>query len=149
MDIKQFKTILKEFEKSTIHKLEITEKDFTVKMEKRGHDYHGQISNLTDKDLSIDPIKVTSNKTIENTNYEVKSPLVGTFYDSPSPESQSFVKEGQSVQKGDVLFIVEAMKVMNEIRSPISGIIRKILPTSQSMVEYGQIICEIEQEDVS
>ena len=149
MDIRQLRTIIKEFEKSTIHKLEITENDFTVKMEKKGHDQHAQISNSAVKEINIDEENNINKEKNINPFYQVKSPLVGTFYDSPSPESQSFIKDGQSVQKGDVLFIVEAMKVMNEIRSPISGTIRKIHPTNQSMVEFGQIVIEIEQENVS
>lgn len=146
MDIKQFKQILKEFEKSTIHKLEITEKDFAVKMEKKRTGYQVPITNQTINEEPIDKTEVTP--PVDTRYFEVKSPLVGIFYGSPSPESQSFVKVNQKVQKGDILCIVEAMKVMNEIRSPISGVVKKINRSDEVMVEYGEVIIEIEQDNV-
>jgi acetyl-CoA carboxylase biotin carboxyl carrier protein len=70
--------------------------------------------------------------------HEVKSPIVGTFYDSPSPGSPAFVKVGDQVEAGQVLCIVEAMKLMNEIESDIAGeIVKRIAQTAQP-VEYGQ-----------
>ena len=74
----------------------------------------------------------------------VKAPIVGTFYASPSPDKQPFIKEGQSVKKGDVLFIVESMKLMNEIQSDYEGVVKKILVTNGSAVEYDQPVLIIE-----
>lgn len=68
----------------------------------------------------------------------VKSPLVGTFYQSASPESEPFVKEGDIVKKGQVLGIVEAMKLMNEIESEYDGTVKEILVKNEQMVEFGQ-----------
>ena len=68
----------------------------------------------------------------------VKSPLVGTFYNAPSPEAEPFVKEGDTVKKGQVLAIVEAMKLMNEIESEFDGTVEKILVSNEQVVEYGQ-----------
>lgn len=68
----------------------------------------------------------------------VKSPLVGTFYAAPSPEAETFVKKGDKVQKGQVLGIVEAMKLMNEIESEYDGVVEEILIGNEDMVEYGQ-----------
>ncbi len=68
----------------------------------------------------------------------VKSPIVGTFYESPSPGSAAFVKAGDSIENGQVLCIVEAMKLMNEIESDVSGEIVKRLVTNGQPVEYGQ-----------
>jgi acetyl-CoA carboxylase biotin carboxyl carrier protein len=70
--------------------------------------------------------------------HEVKSPIVGTFYDSPSPGAPAFVKVGDQVEAGQVLCIVEAMKLMNEIESDVAGeIVKRIAQTAQP-VEYGQ-----------
>ncbi|HEV2618401.1 MAG TPA: acetyl-CoA carboxylase biotin carboxyl carrier protein [Acidobacteriaceae bacterium] len=70
--------------------------------------------------------------------HEVKSPIVGTFYDSPSPGSPAFVKVGDQVEVGDILCIVEAMKLMNEIESDVAGeVVKRIAATGQP-VEYGQ-----------
>jgi len=144
MDIKLFKQILKEFENSTIHKLEISENDFTVKMEKK--------PETTEIIKTIEPQHVVQNqvKTEQVDNVptndftSVESPLVGTYYHSPSPDSAPFIQVNQQVKEGDVLCIVEAMKVMNEIRSPISGTIKKIHIPNETMVEYGQVLIEIE-----
>jgi acetyl-CoA carboxylase biotin carboxyl carrier protein len=74
----------------------------------------------------------------EETLHEVKSPIVGTFYDSPSPGSPPFVKVGDQVEAGQVLCIVEAMKLMNEIESDVAGEVVKRIATSGQPVEYGQ-----------
>lgn len=68
----------------------------------------------------------------------VKSPLVGTFYAAPSPEAETFVKKGDIVKKGQVLGIVEAMKLMNEIESEYDGVVEDILIGNEDTVEYGQ-----------
>ena len=69
---------------------------------------------------------------------EVKSPLVGTFYSASSPDAEPFVKVGDTVKKGQVLGIVEAMKLMNEIESEFDGTVKAILIENEQMVEYGQ-----------
>ena len=68
----------------------------------------------------------------------VKSPLVGTFYNAPSPDAEPYVKEGDTVKKGQVLAIVEAMKLMNEIASEFDGTVEKVLVSNEDVVEYGQ-----------
>lgn len=68
----------------------------------------------------------------------VKSPMVGTFYAKPSPDSKDFVTIGQKVKKGDVLCIIEAMKLMNEIESEFDGEIKEILVKNEEAVEYGK-----------
>ncbi|MDO5149001.1 MAG: acetyl-CoA carboxylase biotin carboxyl carrier protein [Oscillospiraceae bacterium] len=70
----------------------------------------------------------------------VKAPIVGTFYASPSPEKPAFVKVGDHVNKGDVLFIIESMKLMNEIQSEYEGTVQQILVDNASAVEYDQPI---------
>jgi acetyl-CoA carboxylase biotin carboxyl carrier protein len=70
--------------------------------------------------------------------HEVKSPIVGTFYDSPSPGASAFVKPGDIVEIGQVLCIVEAMKLMNEIESDVAGEVVRRIATSGQPVEYGQ-----------
>ena len=68
----------------------------------------------------------------------VKSPLVGTFYNAPSPDAEPYVKVGDTVKKGQVLAIVEAMKLMNEIESEFDGTVEKILVSNEEAVEFGQ-----------
>jgi acetyl-CoA carboxylase biotin carboxyl carrier protein len=79
--------------------------------------------------------------------HEVKSPIVGTFYESPSPGSPTFVKVGDQVEVGQVLCIVEAMKLMNEIESDVAGEVVKQIASSAQPVEYGQPLFAIRARD--
>lgn len=86
----------------------------------------------------------TESKSQMDENYKiVKSPMVGTFYSSPSPKEDSFVKVGDTVKKGDVLCVVEAMKLMNEIESEFDGQIVEICAKNEDMVEYGMPLFKI------
>lgn len=73
----------------------------------------------------------------------VKSPVVGVFYAAASPEAEPFVQVGQTVKKGDVLCIIEAMKLMNEVVSDVDGVVRQILVSNDEKIEYGQILMVI------
>ena len=75
---------------------------------------------------------------------EVKSPMVGTFYKSPEPGAKAYVAVGDRVSKGQILCIIEAMKIMNEIESEYSGVIREILAQDAQPVEYGQVLYKID-----
>ena len=74
----------------------------------------------------------------------VKSPMVGTIYLAPSPEAKPFIKVGQSVKEGDQLFIVEAMKTMNPVKSPYNGIVKKIVVENETPIEYDEVLAIIE-----
>jgi acetyl-CoA carboxylase biotin carboxyl carrier protein len=80
---------------------------------------------------------------LEDDLVEIKSPLVGTFYATPSPDSDPYVEVGSHVDEQEVVCIVEAMKVMNEIKSEISGTIAEILVVNGQAVEYGQVLFKI------
>ena len=71
---------------------------------------------------------------------EIKAPLVGTFYQAPGPDEQPYVKVGQQVKKGEVVGIIEAMKLMNEVVAPQDGVILSIDATDGNMVQYGQVL---------
>jgi acetyl-CoA carboxylase biotin carboxyl carrier protein len=75
---------------------------------------------------------------------EVKSPMVGTFYKSPEPGAKAYVAVGDRVTKGQIVCIIEAMKIMNEIESEYSGIVREILVEDAQPVEYGQVLFKID-----
>lgn len=76
---------------------------------------------------------------------EVRAPLVGVYYAAPSPAEAPYVTEGQKVEKGQVLCLLEAMKMMNELKSPVSGIIRKIRGKNGELAEYDQVLFEVER----
>ncbi len=79
------------------------------------------------------------------TGRQVKAPLVGTFYRSSSPESDPFVKVGDRVGADTVVCIIEAMKVMNEVKAGVSGTVRKVLVENGAAVEYGQALLEVDE----
>ena len=74
----------------------------------------------------------------------VKSPMVGTIYLAPSPDAKPFITVGQSVKEGDQLFIVEAMKTMNPVKSPYNGIVKKIVVENETPIEYDEVLAIIE-----
>lgn len=148
MDLRQIRNLMKEFEESKIHKLEINEKDFSIRLEKQDNNV---ITNTTNAPVpsyneTVYVKEEGHEEVVENNNHHlVKAPLVGTFYQSPSPDSEPFVRINQKVSKGDVLFIIEAMKVMNEITSPVSGTVMKINAKDTAMVEFDQVVLEIKE----
>lgn len=87
---------------------------------------------------AADAPETSANESNNSSDPEIKSPMIGTFYRAPSPESDDFVQVGDHVNADSVVCIVEAMKVMNEIKSEISGIVTEILVENASAVEYGQ-----------
>ena len=107
-----------------------------LKISMRGGEKQEKMVNFIPETLEIrEEIK---EKPVAITGKTVKSPLVGTFYAAPSPEVEPFVKKGDIVKKGQVLGIVEAMKLMNEIESEYNGVVEEILIENEDMVEYGQ-----------
>lgn len=142
MKTSQIQEILSIFEASTIAKMELEIADMKIKLEKQPSS-----SNVRMEEASVEVPVIT--KQVEHAVMEeekgewIKSPIVGTFYSSRSKGGAPFVEIGQAVKKGDVLCIIEAMKVMNEIHSPVDGIVRSILPTNESMVEFNQDLIRI------
>ena len=87
---------------------------------------------------AVTPVESGSNDASDLTGKVVKSPLVGTFYSAAAPDDAPFVQVGDSVKKGQVLGIVEAMKLMNEIESEYDGVVKEVLVSDASVVEYDQ-----------
>ena len=107
-----------------------------LKISMRGGEKQGKTVEFLPKAVEIkEEIK---EKPTAITGKIVKSPLVGTFYAAPSPEAETFVKKGDTVKKGQVLGIVEAMKLMNEIETEYDGVVEDILIGNEDTVEYGQ-----------
>ncbi len=93
--------------------------------------------------LDMNRIHVDTSKKPTVTGNQVTSPIVGTFYGASAPENAPFIKVGDKVKKGDVLFIIEAMKVINEIPSEFDGEVLEILANDGELVEYGQVLVVI------
>lgn len=92
---------------------------------------------------SMEITKDSVEKEKKNNTVEIKAPLVGTFYCAPSPDAEPFIKIGQEIHKGDVIGIIEAMKLMNEVVSDSDGTVVEILAEDGQMVEYDQVLVTI------
>ena len=149
MDIKQLKEIIAIFESSSLSELEIEEKGTRFKLTKKIS--QGSVEGIPLKGEEKPSLEGVMEKKEEEKPKEekklvsVKSPLVGTFYRSPSPEESPFVEVGDEVNPGQTLCIIEAMKVMNEITSEVKGRVSKILVENGQPVEYDQELFLLEE----
>ncbi len=134
MEYEKIKQLMEDMEKSKLTDMSIDFPDGTKIRMKKEEKRVGDIENVIKEDVKPPKEKLD----IEHENKVVKSPMVGTFYSKPSPNSEPYVKIGQKVKKGDVLCIIEAMKLMNEIESDIDGEIKDILVQDEDTVEYGK-----------
>ena len=133
--IKELTEYLNEF---NLTEIEYTEKDIKVKVSKSSG------ANLTTVKEIKSEIKSESTKLDNISGTEVPSPIIGTAYLAPEPGGKKFVEVGKKINKGDTIMIVEAMKTMNHVPSPIAGTIKKICVEDGQPVEYGHTIAIIE-----
>lgn len=135
MDTKQFETILALFEKSTVSEMELECEAFKLKL-KRNTEVHEVIAKPVIHQASSPSIK-------EDNAHWVKAPLVGTYYQSANPDAKPYVEVGQVVKEGQVICLIEAMKVMNEIKADRNGVVQEIKAINGKMVEYNQALVRI------
>ena len=146
MDIRKIKTLIEMLEESNLNEIEVSQGEESVRISKSSKD----TNMLNDTSIQSQNIHKEITPTDQHQNLsEVKgnlvtSPIVGTFYRKPSPEKEPFVKVGDIVNKGDVLCIIEAMKMMNEIKSDYDGKVSAIEVEDGQPVEFGQTIIIIE-----
>ena len=143
MDIRKIKKLIHMLEQSDLNEIEVSQGEESVRISKgNSNDISTSISNTDQSQVATnqDPIK-SNTEIIGNI---IKSPIVGTFYRKPSPEKPPFVNIGDTVSEGDVVCIVEAMKMMNEIKSEYSGKIISILPSDGQPIEFDQTLIIIE-----
>jgi len=156
MDLDLIKKLVKIVDASSITDLEIEENGTKVKIAKKIRSAH-DVSQIPVSVASHQPVVQAEssntaeiskpkeeNETTSDNLHEIRSPIVGTFYRAPAPDADSYVQVGSVVSPGSVLCIVEAMKLMNEIESDISGKIVKILVENGKPVEYNQPLFLIE-----
>lgn len=149
MDIRKIKKLIELVEESGIAELEITEGEESVRIHRgsssaSGLNYAPQVMQApVQQSPAPAPAAVVEEAPVA-TGHTVKSPMVGTFYRSSSPEAKPFVEVGQKVSVGDTLCIVEAMKMMNQIESDKSGVVKDILVGNQEAVEFDQPLFIIE-----
>lgn len=141
MDTKDIIEIVNLFSQKNLKRLNISKADFSLQLEKESPGLGiGKTESYIEKQRFVEEFE-----TMDMEGYKVKSILAGIYYEAPSPESEAFVKVGDSVVKGDTICIIEAMKMINEIKAPVSGVIRKINFKNEELVQYDDVIMEIEE----
>jgi len=162
LDFDEIKKLIELLEKSSLEELEVDHKDIHLRL-KKPSPYQTVISQNPPMMTSQLPQAVVSSPSKSSTDllgqsvqgesaavsastslFEVKSPMVGTFYRAPAPNAEPFVKIGDFVKKGQTLCIIEAMKIMNEIECEVDGKIVEIKVQNADPVEYGEVIMVIE-----
>ncbi len=150
MDLKDIKAIIDLMKKNSVSEFELEKQDFKIRL-KRGASGTSAVMPLDDSQpVACVPmpspmaIALPTSSTAEvSSETDIKSPMIGTFYRSPSPESGSYVEIGTEVNPDSVVCIIEAMKVMNEIKAEVKGVITQILVENAKPVEFGQPLFKV------
>lgn len=150
MDMKQIRTLLQEFDTSTLSKLKITQDNFSIELEKN-------IGVVAAPVMAAAPVAVAAPAAVSAaapvaeaapaaiSGDMIVSPMVGTYYSAPSPDSAPFVKVGDRVKKGQVIAILEAMKIMNELEAEFDCKIVSVLVSDGQAVEYDMPLFAVEK----
>lgn len=160
MDLKLVKKLLDLISDSEVDEVSIEEGDFKLKVKKKAEaapsNVHYQLPAQPQQPLAApqpaaaastpQPAAAEGQRESQPEGETVKSPIVGTFYEAASPDSDPFVKVGDHIEKGEPLCIVEAMKIMNEIEAEFSGTVQKILVENGQPVEFDQPLYIIKKD---
>ncbi len=159
MDIRKIKKLIEMLEESQLSEIEITEGEESIRLS-RGAPSAGAGASAPLLSQPLVPVEAapvhapqpaTPAPTPEvtqtlDTAGTVNSPMVGTFYASPNPDSKPYVEIGSRVSVGDTLCMIEAMKIFNQVDAEVSGVVKKILKSSGDPVEYGETLFVIEED---
>jgi acetyl-CoA carboxylase biotin carboxyl carrier protein len=152
MDIRKVKKLIELLEESNIDEIEIKEGEESVRISRNGANMQHMMAHPVAAPMPAAapapaPVaaapEAPAAAPAASTGHALKSPMVGTFYRSPSPSSPSFVEVGQSVKVGDVICIIEAMKMMNQIEADKAGVVESILVENGQAVEFDQPLVTI------
>lgn len=138
MKLDFIKEIMSEFDQSNVTKMKVEIDDLKIELEKDEQKISYVQKEVVEKSPTI------QKEEVKNTGTSVKSPIVGVFYLASSPTSDPYVTVGKTVKKGDTVCIIEAMKVMNEIKAPCDGTVTSIFVENEDLVEFDQALMVIE-----
>ena len=139
MNIKEIKDIINFIKKTDLDDVSIETENYKIRVKKN----NAEVTQLKDKkkipvEIENDETKLTKESEIETNYITIKSPMIGTLYRSPNPESEPYINEGDTINAGQTICIIEAMKLFNEIESEFSGKVIKIVVDDTSPVEFDQ-----------
>ena len=135
--IKELSELLNE---NNLSEISVTQGRLSVKVARNLTSGGTVVTQVTDKNI----LKVEGRENVSNHPGAVKSPMVGTVYLSSSPQEKPFISVGQTVKEGDQLFIIEAMKTMNPVKSPFSGVVKQIIIKNEMPIEYDEVLAVID-----
>ena len=146
MDLRKLKKLIDLVEESGISELELTEGEEKVRISRNSPNSHAMMQPMHMQHMYAAPAPLPAPSVAapaeaaepEIEGHVVKSPMVGTFYRSPSPDAKAFVDVGSKIETGDTICIIEAMKLLNEIEADHTGVIKAILVENGQPVEYGE-----------
>jgi len=149
MNLKEIKEIINLMNENNLSEIEVERNGTKIKLKRAPEPGQEVIVERTPAAVAKQPPaagqqETASKEAVEKRLIEIKAPIVGTFYKAPSPEAEPFVEIGQEIEVGQVVCIIEAMKLMNEIKSEVKGKVVDILAENADPVEYGQILFLIE-----
>ena len=150
MDIKDIKAIIDLMRKNSVSEFELEKQDFKIRL-KRGSNGTSQSISVDEGAIPVYPSTLALPATsisapppqLSINEVDIKSPMIGTFYRAPSPEAASYVEVGTEVNPDTVVCIIEAMKVMNEIKAEAKGVITQVMVENAKPVEFGQPLFKI------
>ena len=144
MDIRKIKKLIEMLQDSDLTEIEVTEGEESVRISRGSSKEVINEKNVTQEFTpSANPEVVLSQNSVIDDQSNIKSPIVGTFYRKPAPDKPPYVEKGDRVEVGQVVCIVEAMKMMNEIKSEFSGIVEEIYIDDATPVEFDQSLFKI------
>ncbi|MFH1045968.1 MAG: acetyl-CoA carboxylase biotin carboxyl carrier protein [Candidatus Omnitrophota bacterium] len=144
MNLKEIKEMIALMNENDLTELELERDGLKIRLKKSGGEIQQFITHPQAAAQYKEAAQAPAPQPPDSHLIEVKSPMVGTFYRAASPESAAFVDTGSEIQPEQVVCIIEAMKLMNEIKSEVKGIVREILVENGHPVEYGQVLFRVE-----
>ena len=149
MDLKDIKAIIDLMKKNSISEFELERQEFKIKLKRGGN----AVAYPDEPQITYAPVPMPANPAAtmaqpalpqsSSGDLEIKSPMIGTFYRAPSPEAGNYVEVGSEVNPDTVVCIIEAMKVMNEIKAEVKGVITQVVVENAKPVEFGQPLFKI------
>lgn len=152
MDLKDIKQIVDLMKKNSINEFELEREDFKIKLKRELQNKAGTAATVVEIPAAAAPQAAPAQAAAApapapaapaSDEIEIKSPMIGTFYRSPSPEAAPYVEVGTEVGPDSVVCIIEAMKVMNEIKSEVRGVVTQMLVENGHPVEFGQALYKV------
>jgi len=153
MNTKEIQDIINFIKKTDLDDVSIETENYKIRVKKNSSSISEKVVHKSEKPLKVDKketviqkeqVEIKTEKETPNNNIIIKSPMIGTFYQSPNPESNPFISEGDAIKPGQTICIIEAMKLFNEIESEVSGKVIKVLANDTSPVEFDQPLYEID-----